>query len=54
MSTRSTPTSLRLPVDLMEWVDQKAKEGDRSRTRQIERIVRQARAAEQAEQSGGA
>ena len=45
--TRPAAYSLRLDPDLSQWVKARAKAGDRSLNAEINRLIRQAREAEQ-------
>ena len=46
-ATRQNPYSLRLDPELSQWVKERAKAGDRSINAELNRIVRQAKEAEE-------
>lgn len=49
-ATQTKPYPVRLDPDLSQWVKAQAKAGDRSINAQINRLIRQAKSAEQEKQ----
>lgn len=49
-ATQTKPYPVRLEPDLSQWVRARAKDGDRSINAEINRLIRQAKSAEQEKQ----